>query len=740
MTAMHSTLPRRAKTTFVSLAIVLSLAAVGWGLSDVDSQQLERDRILITDLAFKQIFKAYKVGGIPFFVTSDSLLNGYHVLYEESILRLEQANAAKMPAVLRFVLGRLDGAAAEVAGQAELAVAARRRAAIVLGTALKLLDDGFQIDDADTMAIVDEEVTRIVEARAVMKPAWLGPPEPDFMRLDYSRYRVRGFYTRSEALTRYFRAVAWLQSIPFRVSRDDELLSVLMLGRCLASDGSEADDARCEGHRTFFRTYTEFLGVGDDWDLVMAADAAAEGLDCDLDVKRAELIAQAEDGPQINDQLRFAPDDPNAVAEPNFRILSAYRLPEAVLFQRTTDIRQFSFRDFPNGLEVCVALGSTFARDKLDGVEKGEVLTTIDENLGLFDVGTSLYFDYLRMIQTLLDPPEPNAPDFMATEPWQAKSCGTALAGWAQLRHTWVLQAKLNVSALSADRGIPAGFVEPEPEFFRRMADLAARTHALLQAAGALDHSYFSLIDALMDLADLLDQSETEEEFRQKVAGLPPDEYLRLSRLTYLRDWPDFSDLPEEEWTAAMADLLRRMADDLGEGIVDPLLAGMISMYDSDITSLWSLLEEVSLRLESIARKQLAGLRLDGADDAFITSYGDRLARIMGYDGNYSSKHPKDDAPRIADVYSNPEVGGNLHVGVGRARAIYVLYPWQGQSVLCRGAVMPYYEFVDGGRLTDEEWKVRLDSGARPDVPAWLRPVVCENGLTAPDFAPSQIR
>ncbi|MDI6449589.1 DUF3160 domain-containing protein [Anaerobaca lacustris] len=740
MTALHATLPRGAKTTFVSLAIVLSLAAVGWGLSDADSQQLERDRILITDLAFKQMFEAYKIGGVPFFVTSDSLLNGYHVLYEESILRLEQANAQKMPAVLRFVLGRLDGVVDEVAGEAELALAARRRAVIVLGTALKLLDDGFQIDDADTMAIVDEEVTRIVEARAVMKPAWLGPPEPDFMRLDYSRYRVRGFYTRSEALTRYFRAAAWLQSIPFRVSRDDELLSVLMLGRCLASYGSEADDARCEGHRTFFRTYTEFLGVGDDWDLVMAADAAAEGLDFDLDVKRAELIAQTEDGPQINDQLRFAPDDPNAVAEPNFRILSAYRLPEAVLFQRTTDIRQFPRRDFPNGLEVCVALGSTFARDKLDGVQKAGVLATIDENLELFDIGTSLYFDYLRMIRTLLDAPEPNAPDFMATEPWQAKSCGTALAGWAQLRHTWVLQAKLNVVAFSVGRGIPAGFVEPEPEFFRRMADLAARTHALLQAAGALDHSYFSLIDALRDLADLLDQSETEEEFWQMISQLPDEDSLRLGHLRYLLDWPDSDDLPEEEWTAAMADLLRRMADDLGEGIVDPLLAGMISMYDSDITRLWPLLEELSLRLESIARKQLAGLRLDGADDAFITSYGGRLAKIMGYDGNYSSEHPKDDAPRIADVYSNPEVGGNLHVGVGRARAIYVLYPWQGQSVLCRGAVMPYYEFVDGGRLTDEEWKARLDSGARPDVPSWLRPIICGEGLTAPDFASSAIR
>ena len=53
---------------------------------------------------------------------------------------------------------------------------------------------------------------------------------------------------------------------------------------------------------------------------------------------------------------------------------------------------------------------------------------------------------------------------------------------------------------------------------------------------------------------------------------------------------------------------------------------------------------------------------------------------------------------------------------------------------------MPYYEFVDETRLTDEEWKARLDSNARPDVPAWLRPIICEEGLSAPGFASSESR
>jgi uncharacterized protein DUF3160 len=171
---------------------------------------------------------------------------------------------------------------------------------------------------------------------------------------------------------------------------------------------------------------------------------------------------------------------------------------------------------------------------------------------------------------------------------------------------------------------------------------------------------------------------------------------------------------------------------------MDPRIEWMVWQYDSEIEQLWWQLEAMSRHLESIARKQLAGTEIDTGDETFIRSYGTSLAEIMLY-GDLSAEFPQDDAPRIADVYSNSEVG-NLHVGISRARALYVLYPWEGQAVLCRGAVMPYYEFIDGSRLTDDEWKDRLDSDARPDVPNWLRPIVGEESLSAPFAEPATAR
>lgn len=105
----------------------------------------------------------------------------------------------------------------------------------------------------------------------------------------------------------------------------------------------------------------------------------------------------------------------------------------------------------------------------------------------------------------------------------------------------------------------------------------------------------------------------------------------------------------------------------------------------------------------------------------------------MLYGGN-SYLSPRDDAPRVVDVYANPQEGGFLHVGVARPRKLYVLYPWKGKTILCEGAIMPYYEFVTASRLTDKSWKERLDSEQRPSIPRWVAPVVSGGDLSQPSL------
>jgi hypothetical protein len=135
--------------------------------------------------------------------------------------------------------------------------------------------------------------------------------------------------------------------------------------------------------------------------------------------------------------------------------------------------------------------------------------------------------------------------------------------------------------------------------------------------------------------------------------------------------------------------------------------------------------------LESLAHKQLRQIPFSAEEDKFIGDYGTTLAKIMFYGGN-SYSTPRDDAPRAVDVFSNPNLGRYLIVGVGRPRLLYVLYPWQGKEFLCEGAVMPYYEFVHNQRLTDTEWKSLLDSASAPTAPSWLKSIQVVKPVTPP--------
>ncbi|MBN1364505.1 MAG: DUF3160 domain-containing protein [Syntrophaceae bacterium] len=733
------------------------------GLSSEDIDRLNKNRILISNETYKQIFSAYTSGERPLFITTDSLINAYHVLYEESILRLENTLAGKLPGILKLILENIHDADRQLKGNPELAFAAKQHAMLTIGIALKLVDSSFQFEDTKLNSILSDEVNKITEAKAIVMPEWLGKPDASFTALDYSCYKPRGFYLRSERLERYFRAVSWLQTIPFRLKNDIELLSILMLG-------NSADRIRFRriseeiDFENFFRAYNFFIGVGDDWDLITAKNYVRKDLQMDLEgndlrSKRAQLQKRAEEyseSAMINDQIRFPPGYPANVTQPQFRIISPYRTPDAILFQRTTG-RQHLNRPYPNGLEVATSLGSSFAKENLVASGEKDLLREIDSFKPYFKYQTldseyldeeeiyfweldhqSLYTKYLYVLKALLDNPEPEAPDFMKTKAWEAKNCNTVLSGWAQLRHTWVLQAKQSAHWLGMT-SIPIGFVEPDPEFFLRMAGLANTTREFLKNIGAFDHDYGYIIQALEVLREFLvdvkDENDTQK-FFSKLYKLSQEKMVSDELLSELLNiYNPKASMGSEEQFRERIQWVDTLIKDMKNKKIDkyPELNEVIKEEDIDLRDLWDRFERVSRRLEAIAHKQLRNVDLNTDEALFIRSYGKTIAKIMLNNGN-SYLSPRDDSPRIVDVYANPQTGGYLHVGIARPRKLYVLYPWKGETVLCEGAIMPYCEFVAAERLTDESWKEKLNYGNNPPVPKWLSPVITEGGVRKPNF------
>jgi hypothetical protein len=307
------------------------------------------------------------------------------------------------------------------------------------------------------------------------------------------------------------------------------------------------------------------------------------------------------------------------------------------------------------------------------------------------------------------------------------------LAGWAQLRHTWALQAKQTVHYAGIAM-VPKGFVEPEPEFFARMATLSDSTRRLLKGMGAFRPDYSHILAGLETLGAVLDGVETEEELREKFRKLTQDDRVRL-QLPYMlmETAPSKAEFGSKDYFIETRAWLEKIAADIGDGKLHeyPQLEAVVREFEFDLEELWDRLGEISRRLEVIAHKQLRGVDLSKSENSFVEAYGSKLAGIMLYGGN-SYLTPRDDAPRAVDVYSNPRAGGYLHVGIARPRKLYVLYPWKGKTLLCEGAVMPYSEFVAEARLTDQSWKERLDSEKRPPVPRWMKPIVSDGDLGVP--------
>lgn len=140
----------------------------------------------------------------------------------------------------------------------------------------------------------------------------------------------------------------------------------------------------------------------------------------------------------------------------------------------------------------------------------------------------------------------------------------------------------------------------------------------------------------------------------------------------------------------------------------------------------WVGLAAMCRTLERLAYKQLRKMEFSEADREFIRGYGPHLAWFYEC-GSYIG--PPDNAPKAATLASFQQNAAAPamaweHAALGRPWSIYVLYPWQGKELLCRGGVFSYYEPLAARPLTDAEWQERLDAPSPPQLPAWTAPVV----------------
>ena len=641
-----------------------------FSLSGVE-QKLEKQGFVAIPSNYNQVYDLYKDNtddGRPNFVTTDSVLHTYHILYDYTLRNLEINKFIPDLKNLNRVL--LDSAQSQFAsvGDSKLKVSARKNVAYFT-VASKLLDPNTPVP-SDVRDLVEQELALIEKHSGFENSPIFGYKE------DYSQYVPRGHYTRNEDFKKYFKTMMWYGRMMFRIEPPigtsgqqtdkekgrEETRQALLISLMLSQSKVNQEEALTVWDRIYQPTVF-FVGKADDLSvydyLGVAKKVFGDTLkinDLSDDTKIDQFIVEVKTlpAPKISSSFVLETEDPTKVTKA-FRFMGQRFIPDSYMFQQLVfpKIQTYTgggskpftaetietldgvrtVRAFPMGLDVTAVLGSQRAKEILDKQKdssyekheeqfqklKGEFSSLPQEQWA-----ENLYWNWLYSLLPTLTVKGSGYPVFMQQESWLDKDLNTFLGSWAELRHDTILYAKQSYPVISTTSGGPAkpkiedrGYVEPNAEVYARLASLTKFMREGLESRGLLVGEY--------------------------------------------------------------KDKLARM-------------------------------EQVLLKLKKISEKELTNKDLEKADYDFIKGIGDTLESLVTFSAEETSKITSETDTKmeiVADVHTDGNTGQVLEEGVGKPMNLLVVVQDSGDLFLTSGAIFSYYEFKHpmSDRLTDEKWQ-----------------------------------
>ena len=350
------------------------------------------------------------------------------------------------------------------------------------------------------------------------------------------------------------------------------------------------------------------------------------------------------------------------------------------------------------GLEVGSRAGNAWARTAFSERDVARRVHADASPAGAGSLRAALW-DVLRTVDAR---PE-RAPALFRSPAWRALDLQAVLGAevlWRKAVGTASGAAKVFCA------GEPVGFVDPNPAFWDALRLLAHRTAIEARAAG---------VSAWRPPRDEVARLETA--VREKFEGEQPFSAWERAMLEemgvggwdlgFLREWGGAKQREGAEKNKAF---LREQVGTIlfGErwGVFRPSRSE--SGPASEIPDVVEHLERLAIlcgRFRAMAERQIAGRATADAAQTF-SDYGFLLEDVVGSYG--------DDPVDAATVVLEDGARSLLH-GVRGANELWVRYPWEGKTVLCRGTVFSYREVVTQERIGDAAWREgRGDAAPRP--------------------------
>ncbi len=615
-------------------------------------------------------YQALRQGSYPIFVTSDALLHTAHLFFDYLLRILEITTLRGQLVALTDRLLDVSIGDYTHAPSAAVKEAALRNEAF-LATGARLLNLGRPTPKA-VAGLVEAELA-LVDERASGVP----PPKSPVLgiREDYSQYVPRGHYTRNDAFRTYFMAAMWYGRLGFFLypseSHDLDEAAVRRLARQALLITGALHQERIAGRpaieiwRGIYETTALFAGRAED-----------PGPD-EYHALALEVYGDLPNAAQLADETLLETFIERARQLPRPRVLGTFYWSKEQSDSVTPRWQDgtLGFHFLAQRFVPDAHILSELTYDRVGAYRgKGKPFTLYESLYGAYR-GVPRGLDVLAVFGSALARrilQDEGDTDYVGYE----EKFAELRAEYARdesgrdLYHQWlhVLRALL--------RDAP----DEAPDFMQNEAWQRKQLNAALGSWAELRHDTILYI---------------KQSYASVARGLGAEpEYA-----AYLEPCP--------EVYRRLHDMIAQMYQRLdGWQMLDPVVAEKLAAF-----------EKLLARLETIAKKELAGQSLDGREVDDLTFMDVHLKRLLDFPPEILEQITSgsdDKMAVVADVHTLLEGGLVLEEAVGDPFLICV----ELGDARYWGAVFSYYEFKHplDDRLTDEAWQAM---SPRPPLPPW---------------------
>lgn len=434
---------------------------------------------------------------LPIFITTDMILQAVHQSYDEILKQLEEDKLYTMVfEALKLMHSKVKDME-KYYPNSPMIKKSILDIDVYLTVALNLLYNDFDVNYSENKDFVQQIMT-LINGAQMSEIALFSEHQREY---DFSQFTVRGHYTQSYLLQKYFQGMIWLGRTEFYLIAPEPALTnpqspediqrmfidAVLLNELIKKTGTS------DTFKEIDALLTSLIGESDNVqpkhiDELMNEAAFVSA----LDLVKMENITKLQDilrnkpycDQKILSQLIWeGPTEAEKVKPASaFMMMGQRFIIDSYILGNLVDDK-VEDRMLPSVLDPLFVLGNNAAADFLQTEMKKykdypaqlaalRYLTdTYDESFW----HSSYYNTWLNSIRKLNPPDDEkrkSLPSFMRTAAWWQEKMNTQLASWAQIRHDNLLYAKQSYSSGNLC-SFPHAYLEPIPEFYKEIMALA---------------------------------------------------------------------------------------------------------------------------------------------------------------------------------------------------------------------------------------------------------------------------